>query len=618
MYKMKYMHILRAWMVLAIVIMAGTTSCNKDELIYEIEPPEGSSGNNENPPAEDGDGDEEELIELPVIILDSETGIYNVKVGKELTIAPEFQNVGNGGICWIEGEELLSSDSTLVITWSEPGIHYIVLEVTNTRGTVSEELRVDVSALMPPSISLPLAGNEVNIKVGTPFAVKCEVANSEEDDFEIYWNVNGEKMSDGLTFEFSSKTTGKYEVEVVASNVDGADTVMFMINVLEKLPFSVSFPSVSYLNQSTHRYTFPGRGVMLSPIIDNLSGDSFSWTVDGLDCGCNERMFLFTPESPGEYLVNVTVDNVATSAVTVVCVDATEYSRFRRPTNSNSAQSDRVYEWVPAPGQFIGETQTGGMNGNETTHEAAVAWAESRLANHQFVSLGGFGGYIIVGFDHSVPKAGKEYDFAIQGNAFFNASNGTGGSNEPGIVYVMQDVNGNGLPDDEWYELRGSDTGSTETRRDYAVTYYKPSGPKMNVQWTDNYGGSGTIDYLPAYHRQDYYYPAWIEADSYTLRGTCLSAKTTQDSSTGLWDNWAFEWGYTDNMGSDVIDGHDSVSGDGQRNGFKISNAVYPDGTPVNLNYIDFIKVQTGVNSKSGWLGEVSTEVFGFEDLFLR
>ena len=36
---------------------------------------------------------------------------------------------------------------------------------------------------------------------------------------------------------------------------------------------------------------------------------------------------------------------------------------------------------------------------------------------------------------------------------------------------------------------------------------------------------------------------------------------------------------------------------------------------PVKLQYIDFIKVQCGVLSKSGWLGEISTEVFSFEDL---
>ena len=38
------------------------------------------------------------------------------------------------------------------------------------------------------------------------------------------------------------------------------------------------------------------------------------------------------------------------------------------------------------------------------------------------------------------------------------------------------------------------------------------------------------------------------------------------------------------------------------------------NGSAHQLKYIDFIKVQTAVNTKSGWLGENSTEVFGFYD----
>ncbi|MDE5858446.1 MAG: cell surface protein, partial [Muribaculaceae bacterium] len=206
-------------------------------------------------------------------------------------------------------------------------------------------------------------------------------------------------------------------------------------------------------------------------------------------------------------------------------------------------------------------------------------------------------------------------DFSIQGNAFLNVSTGAGGSNEPGIVYVSQDVNGNGLPDDEWYELRGSETGKPETIHDYAVTYYRPSAPKMNVQWVDCLGQIGSIDYLAAFHRQDYYYPAWIKEDSYTLRGTRLKDRTVLNSSTGMWDNNLFEWGYSDNMGGDTLSSDNAGGGEGQRNGFLIKNAMYCNGEHINLKYIDFIKVQTGVNSKAGWLGEVSTEVFGFEDL---
>lgn len=41
---------------------------------------------------------------------------------------------------------------------------------------------------------------------------------------------------------------------------------------------------------------------------------------------------------------------------------------------------------------------------------------------------------------------------------------------------------------------------------------------------------------------------------------------------------------------------------------------MYPDGTPVKLQYIDFIKVQTSIQSVAGAIGELSTEVFGFVD----
>ncbi len=133
------------------------------------------------------------------------------------------------------------------------------------------------------------------------------------------------------------------------------------------------------------------------------------------------------------------------------------------------------------------------------------------------------------------------YDFCVQGNAF-------DGSSEPGIVWVMQDINGNGLPDDEWYELKGSEAGKEETIQNFEVTYYRPEGKKMDVQWISSDGRNGWVDYLSAYHTQDYYYPAWISKTSYTLTGTCLAARNTQDSQTGYWDNQSYDWGYVDNF----------------------------------------------------------------------
>lgn len=283
------------------------------------------------------------------------------------------------------------------------------------------------------------------------------------------------------------------------------------------------------------------------------------------------------------------------------------------PDTPASRYATEVFEYTPAPGQYINDPQTGGMPSDITDPAQAADWALQRLEKKLFVSLGAFGGFITVGFDHEVLNSNGDYDFAIFGNAFLDAS-GTGGSSEPGIVYVMEDTNSNGVPDDIWYELRGSDWDEPTTILGYAVTYFRPSAPGQPVEWRDDLGNTGTIDYLKSFHRQDYYYPAWIKEDSYTLTGTRLEARTSNDPSTGFIVNNPFAWGYADNMGKD----NTTLDGMPQANRFRISDAVDSKGNPAELHSITFVKVQTGVLATAGALGEVSTEVLGFYDLMTR
>lgn len=269
---------------------------------------------------------------------------------------------------------------------------------------------------------------------------------------------------------------------------------------------------------------------------------------------------------------------------------------------TTKAECSKVFEYTPAPGQFINELKTGGFDGSQTTAEAACAYAEKRFEAKNWVSLGGFGGYIVVGFDHNVLNY-PQYDFSVIGNAF-------DGSSEPGVIWVMQDKNGNGLPDDTWYELAGSETDKPETIQNYAVTYYRPNAPKMAVQWEDNQGNRGEINYLEGQHDQDYYYPLWINEESYTLTGTCLTARSYDKSGEGtLWVNPHFDWGYADN--ASTID----FTTREKSNKFDISNAIDANGAKVELSHINFVKVQCAINFQCGWIGEVSTEVCGIKDL---
>lgn len=270
-------------------------------------------------------------------------------------------------------------------------------------------------------------------------------------------------------------------------------------------------------------------------------------------------------------------------------------NEIRRTEPEGSAARCIVFEYTPAPGQFINENFTA------ATPDEACAYAEERLNADvaSYVSLGAFGGRIVVGFGRSIPNGGEaSYDFEVVGNAFNGAS-------EPGTVWVMQDANGNGLPDDTWYELRGSESDNPQTLHGYSVTYHRPA-PGAAVTWEDSLGGSGEIPRI-AQHRQESYYPAWIEPDSYTLSGTRLRTnvyadpdRSTEEGTYWIWDS--FEWGYADNIGSN-------------NNKFRISDAMNADGTAANLENIDFIMVQTAVHGMSGGLGELSTEVSRFRDL---
>jgi hypothetical protein len=293
----------------------------------------------------------------------------------------------------------------------------------------------------------------------------------------------------------------------------------------------------------------------------------------------------FTPSDKGTYTIAVKGTDgskSATATLTLECVDS-EGTYYREATGSSKAKAATAFEFIPAPGQFVSYQE------GSTIEEARLVIANSLLTTSTswMASLGAYGGYYIAGFDHSVDNEDGA-DMTINGNAFASWS-------EPGIVWVMQDENGNGKPDDTWYELKGSETGKTETKQRYAIAYYKPEAARENVLWTDNLGRTGSVD-VNTYHMQDYYFPMFIKEDSYTLCGTCLSSTMTIGS---LETCPGYGWGYVDNYGDGTAA---TISS------FDIDNAIQADGSSADLKYIDFVKVHTAMTGKGDAVGEISCE----------
>ena len=249
----------------------------------------------------------------------------------------------------------------------------------------------------------------------------------------------------------------------------------------------------------------------------------------------------------------------------------------------HTAYISRVYEYLPGMGQFVNDLPKY-EPGDDA--EAMCRKCEQAIANNAggTVSLGGWGGYITFGFDHAVEnKAGR--DIQILGNAFYMSGSSEYGSSEPGIVLVSRDENGNGVPDDTWYELKGCLYDDAQTNHHYARTYTRAGDTLQNP-----------------FHTQPYY-PQWITADQYTLYGTKLPSQTQTISGQNV--QRILDYGYADNKPNTDIDG----------TSFDISWAVDKNGNTVSLDSIHFVRVYNAVDEILGMTGELSTEVSGAVDL---
>lgn len=274
------------------------------------------------------------------------------------------------------------------------------------------------------------------------------------------------------------------------------------------------------------------------------------------------------------------------------------------PLSGAQAQSpylQAVDEYVPAPGQFVNTMPVATAADTPATMAqkctAAIAGNPSDQ-DHSMITLGAWGGYVTFHFDHPVVNVSGERDFAVWGNAFADNA-------EPAIVLVSVDSNKNGLPDDAWYELKGSEYDRPETIHQYAVTYTYAS--LQNVQWTDNQGQTGAV-LRNKFHKQEYF-PLWLtQQGTLTLTGCRLpdnAYQGTYDDGTTIWKLPAYEYGYADNQPNTNREGCS----------LDISWAVDAQGNSVQLDHIDFVRCQNAMNQTCGSIGETSTEILGAEDL---
>jgi hypothetical protein len=310
-------------------------------------------------------------------------------------------------------------------------------------------------------------------------------------------------------------------------------------------------------------------------------GVSYAWTVNTLSGGtdvaeesANKEFLTLQPNNEGRWEVSVTVtgrnfvdgETVSkTATALVICDPAAEPAP---PPPDPTAANYVVYNNF-APGQFT----EGGLG---------LGW-----------SLGTIGGYRFWPVSHKT-------SYSIPGNAL---GNGTGWT-EAGIVWFQEDLNGNGLPDEVWYEVYGgTSTPAVPVTRKYSITFFKADDANSQtdsgyggqvhrgVYWADCKGRTGNISGgWPWMWGAPNYKGAWV---TYTC--TLLDDDGVIDSQTYIYSVPRDGGPYVDHGPWEI----------------PISRAVAADGSPVTLTRVRFVKVHTAIFKCGHIFGEISTEIGG-------
>ncbi|XHC26736.1 hypothetical protein ABWH91_05285 [Phycisphaerales bacterium ac7] len=283
-----------------------------------------------------------------------------------------------------------------------------------------------------------------------------------------------------------------------------------------------------------------------------------------------------------------------------------------------------VLDYTPAPGQFVNNPA---FNDPSNALGAPSGGGTGSPNNASVVTLGAFGGSITLGFDEPIaddPLNPYGLDLIVFGNALWTGGDPSRRFAEAGIVEVSCDTNGNGLPDDEWYVIRGSSLPATPLDAAFTQDWDDDPNtdtPPSNASW---YPDSAMFPEIPSsYATSGFLLPAPFQSVPLVNPGGPGSVAEAYFGYADLSPTLLLGDLNADN----IIDEPDATPeafytrpdnpflvgvsvGSGGGDAIDIAWAVHPTtGLPARLPSIDFVRISTGPNSLVGILGEMSTEV---------
>ncbi len=432
------------------------------------------------------------------------------------------------------------------------------------------------------------------------YSTKAHIADS--SNVTISFSSTNSSTVDFYSYYYST-SSGQYFYYQIPAEGYGEDTLTVSLTYNDTTATSYIFASIAPISCDDDSYTMePGD----TNILDVVSNDDPS---DYLD---ESTLEIITDAKNGitsitsDYTIQYIASNTNYSFDTIVYRLSDTDGNYDTATATieihENSYASKVYEFMPGCGQFT-----------NTSYAADTSTGENIIGNtSSMVSLGGYGGYIVAGFDQPIiNRESNAYgvDFTVVGNAYSTWS-------EPAAVQVMKDENGNGLPDDTWYELAGSEYYFSTTLKDLTMTYYNPKcNGRHTIPFSTDKDFNGVM-ITNSWHTQSYYpdtYSFNSNNDSLSFTGTYTPIMLNKSSSYKSTKR-AFGFGYADNKiknssPTDPTNPYYTDDNGTTADGFDLEWAVDADGNHVDLDTVNFVKVYSTTQADGGGYGELSTEV---------
>ena len=317
-----------------------------------------------------------------------------------------------------------------------------------------------------------------------------------------------------------------------------------------------------------------------------------------------------------------------------------EFNPFASGVIDTSLNSPDFPAHRPAPGQWVNLPHF-----NDPNHALGAPDGSTTVPNIlSIVSLGGFGGQIVLAFDHDVedcPANPMGLDAIVFGNAFWVENNPQWHWAELATIEIMPELNGNTTagddPNEKWYLIPGSHLVDNSNLRSTIWNrgdFPLPDKPLMQypnyTDWPDSY--------QTAAHE--------LDPNFQVINGQDVVVNPNYDDDDPNNDNQEGCWGYAeyaptvligdrdaDNDNEGVGDVNDMpaelfytnpddpmivgiTAGAGGGDAFDINWAVDADTwQPANLSAFRYIRITTAVDEYFEDLGEISTEIDAVADV---